>query len=75
MLKRESGVRKVMGSYRTYYIPRKTAALVPEFAVDDLPSAELQPRSCVGIKGPALGQKTMMVTQTYTLTYIVFVTC
>ena len=33
-----------MGSYRTYKIPSKTAALVPEFAVKDLPSAELQPR-------------------------------
>ena len=32
------------GSYRTYSIPGKTAALVPEFGVEDLPSAELQPR-------------------------------
>ena len=40
MLKREWG----MGSHRTYSIPGKTAALVPEFAVEDLPSAELQPR-------------------------------
>ena len=44
MLKRESGVRKATESYRTYSIPGKTAALVPEFALDDLPSAELQPR-------------------------------
>ena len=46
MLKREreSGVRKATRSYRTYSILGKTAALVPEFAVDDLPSAELQPR-------------------------------
>ena len=44
MLKRESGVRKAMGSYRTYSIPSKIAALVPEFVVEDLPSAELQPR-------------------------------
>ena len=35
---KESGVRKVMGSDRTYSIPDKTAALVPEFAVEDLPS-------------------------------------
>ena len=35
---KESGVRKVMGSYRTYSISGKTAALVPEFAVEDLPS-------------------------------------
>ena len=30
--------------YRTYSIPGKTADLVPEFVVKDLPSAELQPR-------------------------------
>ena len=35
---------KAMGSYRTYSIPAKTAALVPEFAVEELPSAELQAR-------------------------------
>ena len=43
MLKRESGVRKATGSYRTYSIPGKTATLFPEFAVEDLPLAELQP--------------------------------
>ena len=37
-------VRKETGSYRTYSVPGKTAALVPEFAVKDLPSAELQSR-------------------------------
>ena len=37
-------MRKTTESYRTYSIPGKTAALVPEFAVEDLPSAELQPR-------------------------------
>ena len=40
MLKREWGA----GSYRTYSVPCKIAALVPEFAVEDLPSVELQPR-------------------------------
>ena len=30
-------VRKATGSYRTYLIPGKTAAMVPEFAVEDLP--------------------------------------
>ena len=30
-------MRKATGSYRTYAIPGKTAALVPEFAVEDLP--------------------------------------
>ena len=34
---KESGVRKATGSYRTYSIPSKTAALVPEFAVNNLP--------------------------------------
>ena len=37
-------MRKATESYRTYYIPSKTAALVPEFAVEHLPSAELQLR-------------------------------
>ena len=32
-----------MGSYRTYSIPVKTAALVPVFMVEDLLLAELQP--------------------------------
>ena len=41
---RESGVWKAMGSYRTYSIPFKTAALVPEFVVEDPLSAELQSR-------------------------------
>ena len=34
-------MRKATGSFPTYSIPGKTAALVPEFAVEDLPSAEL----------------------------------
>ena len=33
-----------MGSYHTYSIPGKAAFLVPQFAVEDLFSAELQPR-------------------------------
>ena len=36
-------MRKGTGSYHTYSIPGKTVALVPEIAVEDLPSAELQP--------------------------------
>ena len=35
-------MRKETGSYRTYSISGKTAPLVPEFTVEDLPSAELQ---------------------------------
>ena len=38
---KESGVRKATGSYRTYSVPGKTEVLVSEFAVEDLPSAEL----------------------------------
>ena len=34
---------KATGSYRTYSIPGKAAVLVPQFAVEDLFSAELQP--------------------------------
>ena len=35
---------KATRNYRTYSISGKTVALVPEFAVEDLPSTELQPR-------------------------------
>ena len=45
-------------TYSTYSIPGKTAALVPEFAVEDLPSSDLQPGSCACSEGPALGQNT-----------------
>ena len=40
--------------------PGKTAALVPEFAVKDLPSAELQPGFCACSEGPTLGQNTLI---------------
>ena len=43
MLKREWGAES-NSSYCTYSILGKTAALVPEFAVEDLPLADLQPR-------------------------------
>ena len=52
-------MQKAMGSYYTYSIPGKIAALVPEFAVEDLLSAELQLSSCS--VGPALGQNTLMM--------------
>ena len=42
--KEREWVRKATVSYRNYSVPGKTAALVPEFAVEDLPSAELHPR-------------------------------
>ena len=44
MLKREWGAESETGSYRTYSIPGKITALVPEFAVKYLHSAELQPK-------------------------------
>ena len=52
---------KATGSYRTYSIPGKTAALVPEFAVEDLPSAELSLGSWACNEGPALGQETLIM--------------
>ena len=42
MLKREWGVEN-NGKLPHLFISGKTAALVPEFIVEDLPSAELQP--------------------------------
>ena len=38
---REVRVRKAIGSYHTYFVPGKTSTLVPEFAVEELPSGEL----------------------------------
>ena len=43
MLKREWGTGS-NGKLPHLFNPGKTAALVPEFAIEDLPSAELQPR-------------------------------
>ena len=40
----ERGGAENNGKVPHLFIPSKTAALVPEFAVEDLPSAELQPR-------------------------------
>ena len=54
-------MQKATVNYRTYSIPGKTAALVPEFAVEDLPSAELQPRFLRLHEGPALGQNTVVM--------------
>ena len=42
MLKREWGAES-NGKLTHLFIPSKTAALVPEFAMEDLPSAELHP--------------------------------
>ena len=38
------GMRKATEIHHSYSIPGKTSFLVPEYAVEDLPSAELQPR-------------------------------
>ena len=43
MLKIECGAER-NGKLHTHSVPGKTAALVPEFSMEDLPSAELQPR-------------------------------
>ena len=43
MLKREWGVES-NGKLPHLFIPSKTATWVPEFVVEDLPVAELQPR-------------------------------
>ena len=44
LLNREWGAER-NGKLPHLFIPSKTAALVPELAVEDLPPAELQPRS------------------------------
>ena len=54
-------MRKATGNYRTYSIPGKTAALVADFEVEDLPSAELEPRFYACSVGPALGQNTPII--------------
>ena len=56
-------MRKATGSYHTYPIPGKTAALFPEFAVDDLPSAELQPRFLRLVVVVDLGFTTLLTSQ------------
>ena len=60
-MRKESGMRKETGSQRTYSIPGKTAALVPEFAEEDLPSSELQPRYLRLHSRTCLGKNTLMM--------------
>ena len=64
MLKAEWGAEN-NGKLAHLFIPSKTAALVPELAVEDLPSAELQPWFCVCSELPALGQNTLMMMIVY----------
>ena len=54
ILKRESGVRKAMGSYRTYSVPCKTAASVPEFVAEDCLRQNCSLGSCTCSERPAL---------------------
>ena len=65
-------MRKATGSYCTYSIPGKTAALVPEFATEDLPLgrfAALVPEFAV--KDMPLG-RIMMIMMMYYIVYIVY---
>ena len=55
MLKREWGAES-NGKLPHLFIPSKTAALDPEFAVEDLPSAELQPGFEREVKDLPLGR-------------------
>ena len=66
--KERVGVRKATGRYHTYLIPGKTAVLVPEFAVKDLPSAELKPTFCACSEGPTIGQNALDDVLLYHLT-------
>ena len=51
-----------MGSYRINSISGKTAALVPEFAVEDLPLGRTAALvSEFAVEGPALGQNTLIL--------------
>ena len=55
-------MRKATGCYRTYSIPGKIAALVPEFAVEDLRlSATAALVLEFAVKEPALGQNSLMM--------------
>ena len=61
-LKRERvGCRKQMGSYCTYSIPGRTAALVPEFVMKDRLRQNCSLGSCACSEGTALGQNTLMI--------------
>ena len=65
MLKREWGA-EIKGKVTRLFIPCKTAALVPEFAVEDLPSADLQPwfRVCSGQNSLMMMMMMMMMMMT-----------
>ena len=55
-------MRKATGSYRTYSIPGKTSALVPEFAVEDLPLGRTTAQVPeLAVKDLPLGRTLMMM--------------
>ena len=64
MLQREWGA-ETNGKLLHLFIPGKSTALVPEFAVEDMPSAELKPRLLHLSEEPALGQNTQMMMNHY----------
>ena len=58
MLNRENGVPKATESYHTYSIPGKTATMVPEFPVEDLPFGR------TAAQVPALAVKELLLSRT-----------
>ena len=60
MLKRDCGAES-NGKLPHLFIPSKIVILVPEFAVEDLPSGELKPGFCACSEGPVLGQNTLLI--------------
>ena len=60
MLKREWGAES-NGKLPRLFITSKTATLVPEFAVEDLPLDRTEPWFLRLHERPALGQKTLMM--------------
>ena len=59
---RETRVRKATESYRTYSIPGKSTALVPDFAVEDLPLGRTSAYvPALAVKDLSLGQNTLMM--------------
>ena len=68
MLKRERRAES-HGKPQHLFIPSKTVALIPDFAVEDLPGENCNLGSCVCSERPVLGQNTLMI---YIYIYIYF---
>ena len=58
---KESGVRKITGSYRTYSFPGKTAALVSKLRWKTFLRQNFSLGSCACSEEPAFGQNTLMM--------------